>query len=545
MVETSPYTYYPATTDLSTLTADYTAQDGETLTGTLQGNVKISIAEGATVTLSGATIEGTHVNQDAYKHAGISCLGDATIVLDGTNKVKGFHQYYPGIHVPEGKTLTIQGDGSLDASSNGYGAGIGGGLGIPCGNITIEGGSITATGSRNAAGIGGGGYASCGDIRITGGKVEATGGISAAGIGSGSTEVASCGDILITGGTVEAEGGVSAAGIGGGMDGSCGDITITSGVTKVTATKGSGAPNSIGKDNGSFAKCGTVTIGCTLGTDGNPVAGTGTVYWDGSKYVNGGDAYLSQSPLTYPEPKLGDLYYSDGTWSSTLVAGKTPIGVIAYLGTDAFTETGTTVGGSTFTGHGLVLCLKNAASGVKWSTETGAYEFGESARVNNADALKRTTDVSGYTNTATLAAMEDAATKYPAAYQAKNYTGLAAPATGTTGWFLPSAQQWVKMQEGLGGLAEGDIKWTSWFDNDNTAATAWETAMAKAGTKGTAYDSVTDDYLWYWSSSEGSADYAVSLGVDATGTGSSYGFFWGYDGKGLSVNSRVRPILAF
>jgi hypothetical protein len=102
------------------------------------------------------------------------------------------------------------------------------------------------------------------------------------------------------------------------------------------------------------------------------------------------------------------------------------------------------------------------------------------------------------------------------------------------------------MQEGLGGLAEGDIKWRTWFDNDHTAADKWETAMAKAGTKGTAYDSVTDDYLWYWSSSEGFADDAVYLGVDATGTGKGYGFYWNLDYKFyLSTYFRVRPVLAF
>ena len=193
-----------------------------------------------------------------------------------------------------------------------------------------------------------------------------------------------------------------------------------------------------------------------------------------------------------------------------------------------------------------MLCLKNAAGNVCWSTETSAYEFGESAKVDGVDALKRTTDVSGYTNTATLAAKEDAETKYPAAWQAKDYTGLAAPATGTTGWFLPSAQQWMRMLTGLGGLAEGDITWLGWFDNDHTAADKWETAMAKAGAKGTAYDSVTDDELWYWSSSESFADFAVYLRVDATGTGANNGFNWFVDDKDyLSTYSRVRPVLAF
>jgi hypothetical protein len=249
-------------------------------------------------------------------------------------------------------------------------------------------------------------------------------------------------------------------------------------------------------------------------------------------------------------PVLGDLYYSDGTYSTTLQTGKTPIGVIAYLGTDNFTENGTTVGGNTFAGHGLVLCLKIAASGAgaQWSTETSTLEFGDEAKVNSADGLKRTTNVSGYTNTKTLAEKTNAATNYKAAYAAKNYTDLTAP-TGTTGWFLPSAQQWVKMIEGLGGLSESDIKWNFgnyWFNNDNSAATAWENAMAKAGGKGTAYNSMTDVYFCYFSSSEYSTMYAVELVVDAENNGDGYGLRWNYTNKNITAEKHlVRPVLAF
>lgn len=44
-------------------------------------------------------------------YAGITCAGDATIILAdrSANTVKGFHEDYPGIHVPSGYTLTIQG----------------------------------------------------------------------------------------------------------------------------------------------------------------------------------------------------------------------------------------------------------------------------------------------------------------------------------------------------------------------------------------------------------------------------------------------------
>ena len=309
------------TINLASLTTAYVAQNGEILTGELDvANypVKISIAEGAIVTLDGVTINGT--NSDSYQWAGITCLDNAIIILkDGTtNTVKGFYEDYLGIHVPSGSTLTIQGTGSLDASSNGAGAGIGGGWSISCGNIVIQGGTITATGDYEGAGIGGGGEEgiSCGNIEIQGGTITATGGYEGAGIGGGSKGI--CGNITINGGTVTATGGYDGAGIGSGYDGSCGDITIESGtveatggedgsgigcgdygncgaititadVTSLTATKGSGryASASIGKGEGN--SCGTVTV-------------CGTVYWDGSDYQNGGDTYLTTSPFNYPAP---------------------------------------------------------------------------------------------------------------------------------------------------------------------------------------------------------------------------------------------------
>lgn len=259
---------YPVVTDLSTITEDYTASFRETLTGTLGANVKISIADGHTVTLDGVSINasGTWTSGD---YAGITCLGDATIILkDGSaNTVKGFDVKYPGISVPAGKTLIIQGStGSLNASSNAAssdvvsGAGIGGHSSTSCGNIEIQGGNITATCTGKwGAGIGGGGYSSS----------------------------VACGYITISGGTVTANGGGYAAGIGSGTDGDCGAITITSGVTSVTAKRGANSSyDCIGRGNGS-STCASVTIG-------------GVVYWNGSAYVNGGDAKIKIASLTYP-----------------------------------------------------------------------------------------------------------------------------------------------------------------------------------------------------------------------------------------------------
>ena len=278
------------TVDLSTLTGNYTAQDGEVLTGTLGGNYKISIADGATVTLNGIAING--VDDGNSRWAGITCVGDATIVLESgtTNTVKGFAD--SGIYVSNNKTLRIRGDGQLNVSAHDQKCGIGvqgnliiesgiitatggqlaAGIGSPFylnyagSTITINGGTVTAIGGSNAAGIGTGASANgaCGNITISGGTVNATGGYAAAGIGSGDSNT--CGTITISGGTVTANGGSYGAGIGSGSRGSCGDITITNGVNSVIATKDSYSSRSIGAGNG--GTCGTITIGGIVYSNG-------------------------------------------------------------------------------------------------------------------------------------------------------------------------------------------------------------------------------------------------------------------------------------
>ena len=128
------------TINLSTRTAAYSAKSGDILTGTLGSNVKISIANGANITLRDVTING--VDNASCAWAGITCEGNAVITLEGTNTVRGFRYYHPGISVPVNSTLTIRGEGSLTVSSNSstntaLASGIGGEYQKPCGNIII------------------------------------------------------------------------------------------------------------------------------------------------------------------------------------------------------------------------------------------------------------------------------------------------------------------------------------------------------------------------------------------------------------------------
>ena len=289
--------------DLSKLTnssteAFATARNGMRIYNSIAAGVKtkVSIADGATVTLDNATIEYTANGAD---HAGLTCIGDATIVLgDGTTNtvVSGLdgsgNNNWPGIYVPQNKTLTINGNtGILNArcgqdSYGGSAAGIGCGFssGSDCGNIIINGGVINARGGAKSAGIGGVNKRSCGSITINGGTVTAIGDSYGsdtgygAGIGTGGsivgTATVTCGDITITGGTVTATGGRGAAGIGTGHSGknvaiTCGNITISGGTVIATgggdADLGYEGAAAIGtgnkEDTGTVEnKCGNITI---------------------------------------------------------------------------------------------------------------------------------------------------------------------------------------------------------------------------------------------------------------------------------------------
>ena len=315
-----------------------TLQNGDIVTGTIDaaGNsnqrVKISIADGATVTLDGVTING--VNNNSYTWAGINCEGNATIILaDGsTNTVNGFYQDYPGIFIAEGKTLTIQGSGSLTAAGGGgktgsYGAGIGGASYSNCGNIVIEGGTVTATGGSGGdagAGIGSGKNGACGAISISGtAHVTATGGPGGAGIGSGYGDNSHCGDITISGSAhVTATGGLNGAGIGSGNHGTVsGTISITGGT--VTATGGGDTGHGAGIGSGYQGKCNAINIGsgitqvvATKRGSNSAHIGSGAGIGGSSGTVTIDDVANATTSSTFPH-LTSVLTNSDKTWTLT------------------------------------------------------------------------------------------------------------------------------------------------------------------------------------------------------------------------------------
>ena len=219
--------------DLSTLTEDYTFKDGDVLTGTLDGTktvIKLSVAPDAKVILSGAQILGKDHGQFVNQWAGLTCLGNATIILDGENTVRSFNRMYPCIQAgPDGSKLIITGDGKL----------------------TTEG--------TSSAGIGVSNYIACGDIEIQGGDLT----LKDSDVGIGSENSGFCANITISGGTITAQGDVD-PGIGSGLFGSCGDISISwsENFVSLTAIKGNRADYAIGATD--YRSCGEITFDGTI-----------------------------------------------------------------------------------------------------------------------------------------------------------------------------------------------------------------------------------------------------------------------------------------
>ena len=481
--------------DLSTLTANYEAKNGDMLTGELGGNYKISIADNnpntAIITLNGVTINRPGVADDGnFGWAGITCEGDATIILaDGTtNTVKGFYRSCPGIHIPKTKTLTIQGGGALNASSNGKGAGIGSHWRSSCGNIIIKDGHITATGGDYAAGIGCVyDYAECGNITISGGMITARGGYNATGIGG--SYYSPCGNIEISGGIVTAIGNGSSAAIGSGQNGSCGTITITENAISVTAISSDGG-GYIGP--GYNGTCGTVTIdGVANATTASSFThftstiSTTTNTNDTWTLTNSSAPALSRALSSVTSSEVGWRIGSDGKAYSpvgALPAGVTAAAMIAYVGAAGSADASST------SYKGLAIALSEASTYCAWGDNNS-----ELAGVSHSTTMTgHKAFLNGISDTETLN------TKYSgkAATVAKNYKTTVPAPPGTSGWFLPSSGQWLKFFEAAGVNVAG---WSDWGAAPGGVGdwTKVHNLMEAAAT-----GSSIKSYNWYLSSSE-------------------------------------------
>ena len=153
-------------------------------------------------------------------------------------------------------------------------------------------------------------------------------------------------------------------------------------------------------------------------------------------------------------PRVGDFYYSDGTWSTSLIKreGVTPIGVVFYVGAgfgDSASYYTTKDGGKMSEIHGYVIALHDATyydgshHTVSWNANPTAEPYYSGCGCSISEE-----DFRGYTNTKSIINFAEQKftelneVNFPATYYATTAFEAAVPAPDkSSGWFLPSPYQ--------------------------------------------------------------------------------------------------------
>lgn len=266
-----------------------TNADG-TLTEASADNYNVYYDGSGTLTLKGATINGT--NTTGHVGAGIYAEGDLTIVLEGSSTVTGVvcNDDSRGINTLDGN-LTIQGGGSLtargaDTTSDGSSYGI-----RVRGSFTQQGGSVTAIAGNVSGSNPSSGLNVSGTVTVKGGTLTATGGSAAI---NNSCGIYASGTVTVSDATVTATSGSAGYASYGLYIGSSSPSVTLSGSSSLTARSGTATDTAGGiyfMFMPPFGSTGSVTVGdnstllansvilCDNSFTEKPLAPTGNGSW--------------------------------------------------------------------------------------------------------------------------------------------------------------------------------------------------------------------------------------------------------------------------
>ena len=175
---------------------------------------------------------------------------------------------------------------------------------------------------------------------------------------------------------------------------------------------------------------------------------------NGTKYTFNFRLRSNDVTLTYKEtgrlPQVGDFYYQNGTWSSSLKDGQTCIGIVIYtIDYDRSDEQAMRAklaelndfyeyDFSTFKDgvvHGYVLAIKDASDACTWANST-TKSFGVGLKGTNVN------DFSGCANTAKVLDLvltpEYSSIDVPAFKACREFQKVVPASTSSSGWYLPS-----------------------------------------------------------------------------------------------------------
>lgn len=154
------------------------------------------------------------------------------------------------------------------------------------------------------------------------------------------------------------------------------------------------------------------------------------------------------------EPKVGDIFYSDGTWSTKIDKSKEAVGVIFWLGDPTAQDAALKKDFPECT-HGLVIAAFPNMNAYAWQigVDSSSPLVGDWVAANTEyqsvtssyGSDTRRNFISGYNNTKALEAYNNSengqTTPVMAAVRAINFRNSNPAPTGTSGWFLPSIKE--------------------------------------------------------------------------------------------------------
>lgn len=170
--------------------------------------------------------------------------------------------------------------------------------------------------------------------------------------------------------------------------------------------------------------------------------------------------------------KVGDVFYSDGTWGNykqqTVSSTRVPLGLVVYVnegenskhpsfmtsGEDIISFANGITEESHGYGHALVIALNDCspANGVRWSTNNTQIKDSafEQEWFKNPSASRRDELMFlSYDGIGKTEFMKNNAASYPAAACISSYTP-AVNSTYSSNWFMPTISQWIASFLGLG-----------------------------------------------------------------------------------------------
>ena len=192
-------------------------------------------------------------------------------------------------------------------------------------------------------------------------------------------------------------------------------------------------------------------------------------------------------------PKAGDYYYSDGTWSATLISEKTAIGVVFAVKGDGSAIDSDVVdnyNSVTFKDdaiHGWVVSLKEITPTPRFASSSDGQKGVTVSSINEVNT--ETTDIKGYANCSAWKGntLADEAV-YTALLKAESYAAdysATLPVTGTSGWYI-------------GAIAQMDVLRSAYNVTDSKVKAALE--ALEDDSKADLFDTGTGASSYYWSS---------------------------------------------